>query len=319
MADVEVTYRGQIIRSMSASGTEVLHTKEKYCDDDITIDYTSPGGGGANLQTKSVSYTPSESAISDTILPDPGYDGLDEVDVSVAAIPDSYVGSGIPQRSSADLSVMGRTVTAPSGYYSLMAAAQVAQGTAGTPTASKGAVSNHSVDVTPSVTNTTGYITGSTITGTPVTVSASELVSGSQTITANDTYDVTNLAEVVVNVSGGGGAINGTFTPASNTNSWTIADLAGEPVDHILLRPVSAAMPNAGVRSFMFGYKDYINPYTYYSGTNASGSNYGGQGAGNTTNYAAFNYDSTTGTISTTTGAGSGYLTAGITYEWMVW
>lgn len=203
MADVEVTYRGQIIRSMSASGTEVLHTGGKLCDDDITIDYTSPGGGGANLQTKSVSYTPSESAISDTILPDPGYDGMDEVDVSVAAIPDSYVGSGIPQRSSADLSVMGRTVTAPSGYYSLMAAAQVAQGTAGTPAASKGAVSNHSVDVTPSVTNTTGYITGSTINGTPVTVSASELVSGSQEITVNDTYDVTNLAEVVVNVSGG--------------------------------------------------------------------------------------------------------------------
>ena len=215
MADVEVTYRGQIIRSMSASGTEVLHTGGKLCDDDITIDYTSPGGGGANLQTKSVSYTPSESAISDTILPDPGYDGMDEVDVSVAAIPDTYVGSGITRRSSADLSVMGRTVTAPSGYYSLMAAAQVAAGTAGTPTASKGAVSNHSVDVTPSVTNTTGYITGSTITGTPVTVSAAELVSGSQTVTVNDTYDVTNLAEMVVNVSGGGGGsallASGTF------------------------------------------------------------------------------------------------------------
>ena len=204
MADVEVKYRGQTIRSMSASGTEVLHTEGKLCDDDITIDYTSPGGGGANLQTKSVTYTPDETGITDTVLPDPGYDGLDEVDVTVAAIPDTYIGSAIVQRSSADLSVMGRTVTAPAGYYSLMAAAQVAAGTAGTPTASKGAVSNHSVDVTPSVTNTTGYITGSTETGTPVTVTAAELVSGSQTVTVNDTYDVTNLAEMVVNVSGGG-------------------------------------------------------------------------------------------------------------------
>lgn len=71
-------------------------------------------------------------------------------------------------------------------------------GTAGTPTASKGTVSNHSVTVTPSVTNTTGYITGGTKTGTAVTVSASELVSGSQTITDNGTVNVTNLASVTV-------------------------------------------------------------------------------------------------------------------------
>lgn len=73
-------------------------------------------------------------------------------------------------------------------------------GTAGTPTATKGTVSNHQVSVTPSVTNTTGYITGSTKTGTAVTVTASELVSGSETKTANGTYDVTNLASLVVAV-----------------------------------------------------------------------------------------------------------------------
>lgn len=33
-------------------------------------------------------------------------------------------------------------------------------------------------------------------------------VEGSQTITTNNTYDVTNLAQVVVNVSGGGGGMN---------------------------------------------------------------------------------------------------------------
>jgi hypothetical protein len=59
------------------------------------------------------------------------------------------------------------------------------------------------VTVTPTVTNTAGYIDGGTITGTAVTVSASELVSGTQTITANGTVDVTNLSEVVVDVSGG--------------------------------------------------------------------------------------------------------------------
>lgn len=108
-------------------------------------------------------------------------------------------------RTSSDLTVSGATVTAPAGFYASSASKTVASGTAGTPTATKGTVSNHSVTVTPSVTNTTGYITGSTKTGTAVTVSASELVSGSETKTANGTYDVTNLASLVVNVSGGGG------------------------------------------------------------------------------------------------------------------
>jgi hypothetical protein len=78
-------------------------------------------------------------------------------------------------------------------------------GTAGTPTATKGTVSNHSISITPSVTNTTGYITGSTKTGTAITVSASELVSGKKEITANgDNIDVTNYATVKVAVSGSG-------------------------------------------------------------------------------------------------------------------
>lgn len=123
--------------------------------------------------------------------------------VTVNAIPSNYVGSGIASRSSADLTASGASVTVPSGYYSEQASKAVASGTAGTPTATKGTVSNHSVSVTPSVTNQTGYITGSTKTGTAVTVSASELVSGSETKTENGTYDVTNLASLVVNVSGG--------------------------------------------------------------------------------------------------------------------
>ena len=109
----------------------------------------------------------------------------------------------IASKSSSDLTVSGATVTAPAGNYASSASASVASGTAGTPTATKGTVSNHAISVTPSVTNTTGYIEGGTHTGTGVTVSASELVSGSQTITENDTYDVTNLASVIVNVSGG--------------------------------------------------------------------------------------------------------------------
>lgn len=132
--------------------------------------------GGGVYQDKSVSYTPTGSQQTETITADSGYSALSSVEVTVDAM---------------------------------------SSGTEGTPTATKGAVSNHSVSVTPSVTNSEGYISGGTKTGTPVTVSASELVSGSQTITENSTVDVTDLAEVVVNVSGSSTnplIASGTFT-----------------------------------------------------------------------------------------------------------
>ena len=139
----------------------------------------------------------------------------------MGAISSSYVGSGVTRRSSTDLTASGDTVTVPSGYYENNASKAVSAGSAGTPTATKGTVSNHAVSITPSVTNTTGYITGSTKTGTAVSVAASELVSGSETKTENGTYDVTNLASLVVNVAGSTDVKTGTLTVASNVNTST--------------------------------------------------------------------------------------------------
>lgn len=183
--------------------------------------------GTPNLQSKTFSANPTESAQTETVTSDSGYDGLASVVVSVGAISSTYVGSGVPQNDSSDLTASGATVTVPSGYYANNATKTVTSGTAGTPTATKGTVSNHSVSVTPSVTNTTGYITGSTITGTAVTVSANELVSGSQTLTANDTYDVTNLASVTVNV--GGESKNAQAVQSTTrTTSTSYTQLSGE-------------------------------------------------------------------------------------------
>lgn len=62
------------------------------------ITYT-PGGSAPVLETLNLSYTPSETAISDTQTPSTGYDGFDEVNVSVSAISSSYVGSGVTRQS----------------------------------------------------------------------------------------------------------------------------------------------------------------------------------------------------------------------------
>ena len=202
--------------SVTSNGTYTAPTGKAYTPVTVNVSAPSP-----SLQSKTVSYTPTESAQTETVSADSGYDGLSQVSVSVGAISNTYVGTGITRRSSSDLTASGATVTVPSGYYSAQSSKAVASGTAGTPTATKGTVNNHSISVTPSVTNTTGYITGSTKTGTAVTVTAAELVSGSETKTENGTYDVTNLSELVVNVSGGGSV---TWETVYDGNVTIVAD-----------------------------------------------------------------------------------------------
>lgn len=81
MADVEISYKGSTIASMSASGTKTLLTEGKYCEDDITVEYTSPGGGGSTLITKSITVNGTYDAEDDNA------DGYSSVTVNVNAGP----------------------------------------------------------------------------------------------------------------------------------------------------------------------------------------------------------------------------------------
>lgn len=223
---VNIKYKNNSIAELSDTGTKTLKTAGKYCEADIIFENTkdgiTPSGNKAitattstqtgidvtNYATVSVAPTPSETKSVTTngdVTPSSGK-LLSKVTVNVPT------GTA---RDSSDLTVSGATVNVPAGLYSSAASKSVASGTAGTPTASKSAVSNHSVTVTPSVTNTEGYIAGGTKTGTGVKVSASELVSGNKAITPSETaqsgIDVTNFKTASV------GAISSTYVGSGIT------------------------------------------------------------------------------------------------------
>lgn len=125
----------------------------------------------------------------------------------------------------------------------------VGSGTEGTPTATKGTVSNHSVSITPSVTNTAGVISGGTLTGTAVTVSASELVSGTKAISSNGTgIDVTNYATVDVSVEGETPSYQAKTNITPTESSQTIEpDNGYDALSSVQINAISSSYVGSGI------------------------------------------------------------------------
>ena len=219
------------------------------------IDITEYAAAQVNVMPESLRFqsktiNPSTSII--TVTPDEEYDALNSV--TIAAIPLGVAGqpvfkaanvynhsitltavvtnsAGYIENSTksvsytieADNLTSGELLVTSNGIQNISnyktVNVNIPTGTINTPTIVRNSVANASITLTPKVVVTAGYINSGTITGSSMSISAAELVSGSRTITSNgNNINVVTLASVNVNVAGGS-----SVTPTFQTKTYTVS------------------------------------------------------------------------------------------------
>ena len=241
MPDVEISYKGSQIASMSASGVKTLLTGDSFCEDDIVVSYTKPSAPTPTLQSKTVSPSTSRQ----TVTPDSGYDGLSSVTVN--AMPTGTAGTPSATKGTVSNHSVSVTpsVTNTTGYITggtkngvavTVTAEELASGTKNITENGEGidvvGYLDVDVNVTPTLQTKSVTPTESAQTVTPdsgydglsqvnvARIPTNYIVpSGTKSITENGTgIDVANYASVDVNVSGGGGGtthVSGTSIPGT--------------------------------------------------------------------------------------------------------
>ena len=85
-----VRYKGNSLGTFSGD-TMTLNTEGKYLEANVIIEDTPDAAPTPTLQNKSKTYTPTTSQQSEAVRADAGYDGLDEVGITVNPIPSQYI------------------------------------------------------------------------------------------------------------------------------------------------------------------------------------------------------------------------------------
>mgnify|MGYP007057673606 CR=1 FL=1 len=232
MADVSISYKGNEIASMNATGVKTLLTSSAFCEDDITVTYTKPAAPVPSLQTKSATYTPSTSQQTASITADAGYDGLDEVNVTVNAMPSGSAttpATTITANPTISVSSGGLITASVSGSQSVtptVSAGYVSSGTAGTVSVSGSNTAQLTTQaaqtIHPSTTDQTiasgKYLTGTqTVKGVLLSNLSAENIKKDVVVKVGDSTDDDCVTSVTGTYEGGG---------ASTTNvSFTAGDL----------------------------------------------------------------------------------------------
>ena len=136
---LSVTYAGNSIHTADSSETFKLKTSGKFMSDDVTI-------SADFLDTSDANATSGDMLSGKT-----------------AYVNGSKVTGNIATKTGTDLSASGKTVTVPAGYYASQVTKDVATTTHPNPTAT---VNTTTGLVTASHTQTAGYVSAGTTTGT---------------------------------------------------------------------------------------------------------------------------------------------------------
>lgn len=239
----------------NATAADVVSGKTFTSANGIKITGThscSSGSTTPTLQSKSVS--PSES--SQTVTPDSGYDGLSQVTVS--AISNTYVGSGITKKAAATYTPSTSNQTIASGQYlngvqtikgdSNLVASNIKSGVSifgvsGSYTASSSGIDTSDATATASdiLSGKTAYVNGNKVTGTITsqaaqtitpgtsdkTIASGKYLSGTQTIKGDANLVAANIKSGVsiFGVAGsytGSGSGGGLVMKSGTTTSATI-------------------------------------------------------------------------------------------------
>ena len=242
-----MTNRGAVSQTLTTSSTQ----------------YTVPAGyhsgtGKVSIVLEEKSATPTESV--QNITPTSGK-VLSKVTVN--AISSTYVGSGVPTKTSANLTVSGATVTAPSGYYATAASTSVNTTTLGAITSS---ISNNKLVA--SLTQTAGYVTaGSTSTNIADASSQSAAVvptTSSQVVLAKGVY--ANSTFYVAAIPSKYGDVTSDTAVASNI----LAGVKAHTISNGSAVQVTGTMANKGTISQSFDGMT-VSSYTLSAGYYAGG------------------------------------------------